>query len=120
MGIKTPIRIYIYKMKLAVAATLAVASAQDKKVPPRHPLSRLNKLEKFANEWLVANTDAKVASHWEKKYEKNNPIRGLQQIMRGFQRWAERYIADCKLQPEKQATPSKVWRDILMGKMNTE
>merc|ERR1712113_466636 len=138
---------YKKKMKLAVAATVAVASAQDKKVPPRHPLSRLNKLEIFANEWLVANTDAKVAAHWEKKfernvdrfearfdqcgfydknqlphggpkpdrrrrdadddlswlddncegklcerYDKNNPIRGLQQIMRGFQRWAERYI----------------------------
>ena len=59
-------------MKIAVATFVAVASAQDsKKVPPRHPLQRLNKLNKFAAEWAADNLDAKAAPHWTGKFERN-------------------------------------------------
>lgn len=34
-------------MKLSLATMVAIAAADDKKVPPRHPLSRLNKLKIF-------------------------------------------------------------------------
>jgi len=34
-------------MKLSLATMVAVAAANDKKVPPRHPLNRLNKIKSF-------------------------------------------------------------------------
>ena len=34
-------------------ALLAIVSASDKKVPPRHPLQRLSRLNEFAEEWFV-------------------------------------------------------------------
>ena len=59
-------------MKLAAATIVAVASAQgEKKVPPRHPLQRLNKLNKFAAEWCNANLSEKAAAMWEKKFDNN-------------------------------------------------
>merc|ERR1719436_2357109 len=110
-------------MKVFVPALIAVATA-EKKVPPRHPLQRLNKLNKFANEWVADNLDAKQAANWGPKFDRNtgrmerrfeqcgyyddssehggprerrdtdgeplerydqsNPIRGIQQITRGF------------------------------------
>ena len=159
-------------MKLAVATFVAVASAQDKKVPPRHPLQRLNKLNKFANEWVDNNLDEKAAKNWNGKfdrnvdrferrfelfgfydenqlphggpankerrdaeddlafldcegslcprYDKNNPVRGIQQITKGFAKWAQRYISTCKLQPAKQVDRSNKWFGQLTGKLNQE
>ena len=44
-------------MKFSPALLFAVAAADDKKVPPRHPLQRLNKLVEFSeeilNEWYT-------------------------------------------------------------------
>ena len=44
-------------MKFSPALLFAVAAAEDKKVPPRHPLQRLNKLVEFSeeilNEWYT-------------------------------------------------------------------
>merc|ERR1712048_1459310 len=40
------------KMKFSPALLLAVASADDKKVPPRHPLQRLTRLTEFSEELL--------------------------------------------------------------------
>ena len=40
------------KMRLSQALLLAVASADDKKVPPRHPLQRLERLTEFSAELL--------------------------------------------------------------------
>merc|ERR1712174_171229 len=57
--------------KLAAATIVAVASAQNKKVPPRHPLQRLTKLNKFAAEWCNANLDEKAAANWEGKFDRN-------------------------------------------------
>ena len=161
-------------MKLAVATIVAVASAQgEKKVPPRHPLQRLNKLNKFAAEWCNANLSEKAAAMWEKKfdnnvqrferrfelcgfydenqlphggpkpadrkrreeddlafldcegslcprYDKTNPVRGIQQITKGFAKWAQRYVSTCKLQPARQVTRSNKWFTQLTGKLNQE
>ena len=159
-------------MKLAVATIVAVASAQDKKVPPRHPLQRLNKLNKFAAEWCNANLSDKAAANWVQKfdnnvvrfarrfelcgfydeelvhggpkpedrkrreeddlafldcegslcprYDKNNPVRGIQQITKGFAKWAQRYVSACKLQPAKQVERSNKWFAQLTGKLNQE
>ena len=153
------------KMKLAVATIVAVASA-ERKVPPRHPLQRLKKLNIFAAEWCNANLEAKAAAHWVQKfdknttrfgkrwelcgfydensehggprerrevdelafldcdgelcprYDKNNPVRGIQQITKGFAKWAQRYVADCKNQPDTQVNRSNKWFGILTGKLN--
>ena len=159
-------------MKLSVAAIVAVASAQDKKVPPRHPLQRLNKLNIFAAEWCNANLSDKAAANWVAKfernvarferrfelcgfydansehggpkpedrkrreedelafldcdgalcprYDKNNPVRGIQQITKGFSKWAQRYVSTCKLQPAKQVARSNKWFGQLTGKLNQE
>merc|ERR1712176_1509219 len=40
------------KMKFSPTLLLAVASADDKKVPPRHPLQRLTRLTEFSAELL--------------------------------------------------------------------
>jgi len=40
-------------MKLTQAVLFAVATADDKKVPPRHPLQRLNRLVEFSTELLT-------------------------------------------------------------------
>jgi len=47
-------------MKIALATTLAIVAAKDKKVPPRHPTQRLNKLKTFYSNFfdeMVANGD---------------------------------------------------------------
>ena len=150
-------------MKLFVPALFALATA-EKKVPPRHPLQRLNKLNKFANEWVSDNLDAKQAANWGPKfdrntgrlerrfelcgfydetsehggprerrdadcapedqdetgicrYDKSNPIRGIQQITRGFSKWAQRYVEECKLQPAKQVDRMAKWFGQLTGKL---
>ena len=40
-------------MKLSVAVLVAAASATEKKVPPRHPIQRLNRLVEFTEEILT-------------------------------------------------------------------
>ena len=151
-------------MKTAVAL-FALAAADEKKVPPRHPLQRLTKLNKFANEWLNDNLSAKEAANWgpkfdrntarfEKRFElcpfydenqlphggpapsaearkrrdavdendldferynKNDPMIGIKQITSGFRKWAQRYIADCKLQPGRQVERAQKWF-VILGK----
>ena len=54
-------------MKFATFALAAIVSAEEKKVPPRHPLERLNRLNEFSaeilNEWFtfLPSKDAWVA-----------------------------------------------------------
>merc|ERR1739847_215377 len=77
MGIKIPIRYNqikdtYKKEKMKTFALLAVAAmAEDKKVPPRHPLQRLNKLNKFAVEWCNDNLTEKQAANWSNKFNNN-------------------------------------------------
>jgi hypothetical protein len=50
----------------------AVSAEEEKKVPPRHPLARLAKLNRFIGEWCNANLDAKAAAHWAAKFDRNS------------------------------------------------
>ena len=73
-------------MRLSQALLLAVASADDKKVPPRHPLQRLERLTQFTDEILDAwfqflpSKDA-----WKAKFH-NNAERMERNFNRGNQR----------------------------------
>merc|ERR1711933_632792 len=76
MGITNSIRVRktkkTYKMKLSTVVMIAVASAEEKKVPPRHPLQRLAKLTEFSAEILdqwyefLPSKDA-----WKAKFARN-------------------------------------------------
>ena len=142
-------------MKLFVATFVALAAA-EKKVPPRHPLQRLSKLNSFAVEWVEDNLTEKQAENWTGKFERNsarlekrfdqcgfydetsehggprerraadgdmirydqsNPMRGIQQITRGFSKWAQRYVADCKVQPAKTVDRMNKWYAQLLDKL---
>merc|ERR1711970_603575 len=57
MGITNSIRVLkskkkLEKMKISGAVLFALASADDRKVPPRHPLQRLTRLTEFSAELL--------------------------------------------------------------------
>merc|ERR1712054_617420 len=90
MGITNSIRVRktkkTYKMKFSTAVMIAVASAEDKKVPPRHPLQRLAKLTEFSaeilNEWygFLPSKDS-----WIQKFA-NNAERMERNFNRGNQR----------------------------------
>ena len=73
-------------MKISSALLFAVAAADDKKVPPRHPLQRLDRLteftEKLLNEWFtfLPSKDA-----WVTKFA-NNAERMERNFKRGEQR----------------------------------
>ena len=73
-------------MKISPAVLVAVASAQEKKVPPRHPLQRLNKLvdftEEIMNDWFSFLPSQQA---WIKKFE-NNAARMQRNFERGNQR----------------------------------
>ena len=145
-------------MKTFALALIATASAEDKKVPPRHPLDRLEKLRQFSQEWVNDNLSARQAENWGPKfnrnvarfrrrfeqcpfydedqlphggprperkrredddtcenfpefcrYDKSNPVRGLKQITTGFRKWAQRYVAECKVQPGRQVDRANLW-----------
>ena len=71
-------------MKLSVATLVAVATADDRKVPPRHPLQRLNRLVEFSAEllddwytWLPSQQNWKNkfsvnAGRMERNFERGN------------------------------------------------
>ena len=73
-------------MKFSPALLFAVAAADDKKVPPRHPLQRLNRLTEFTEEILdtwftfLPSKDA-----WVQKFA-NNAERMERNFNRGNQR----------------------------------
>ena len=58
-------------MKTFAVALIAAASADDKKVPPRHPLQRLSKLRDFAEEWCNDNLSDRQAANWIPKFNRN-------------------------------------------------
>merc|ERR1712207_33064 len=74
------------KMKFSPALLLAVASADDKKVPPRHPLQRLTSLTEFSaellNDWYswLPSKDA-----WVGKFARN-----AERMERNFNRGNQR------------------------------
>ena len=75
-------------MKLSSAVIVAVATAQndEKKVPPRHPLQRLNRLTQFAEEIMVTHFDWLPSKEaWINKFNKNSERMG-----RNFERGNQR------------------------------
>ena len=164
-------------MKLSIFATIAAVTTADegRKVPPRTPEQRLNKLKKFTAEWTSTNLKEHQAKHWagkfenniakiqkrfkhcgffdpnvpnggprpvesarrrrnaedddlgfdelldgddeviDTRYDKNNPIRGIKQITKAFEKWSKRYIADCKKQPATQVGRNKLWYSKLVA-----
>lgn len=60
-------------MKVSAALLAVPAFATEKKVPPRHPMQRLNRLNLFAEEWLTDNLPT-LPSHkkWVQKFNKNS------------------------------------------------
>merc|ERR1712235_154919 len=91
MGITNSIRVRktkktYYKMKFSTVVLVAVVSADEKKVPPRHPLQRLAKLTEFSaeilNEWygFLPSKDS-----WISKFA-NNANRMERNFNRGNQR----------------------------------
>merc|ERR1711953_280052 len=88
MGIKNSIRVIKRKkkMKFSPALLFALASANDRKVPPRHPLQRLARLTEFTEEllndwysWLPSKNS------WVAKF-KANAARMEKNFRRGNQR----------------------------------
>ena len=75
-------------MKLSSAVIIAVASAQndEKKVPPRHPMQRLNRLTEFAEEIMNEHFDFLPSqTAWINKFKKNSDRMG-----RNFERGNQR------------------------------
>ena len=73
-------------MKLSAALLFAVATSDDKKVPPRHPLHRLARLTEFSgeilNDWF---TFLPSKDRWIAKFA-NNADRMQRNFLRGNQR----------------------------------
>ena len=73
-------------MKLSVAVLVAAASATEKKVPPRHPLQRLERLVQFTNELLTTHFSFLPSKdRWIEKVAKN-AARMERNFKRGNQR----------------------------------
>merc|ERR1712147_113046 len=74
------------KMKFSPALLFAVAAADDKKVPPRHPLQRLNRLTEFTeqilNDWF---TFLPSKDRWVAKFAAN-----AGRMKRNFERAGQR------------------------------
>merc|ERR1711962_1680377 len=140
MGIKNSIRVKkTYKMKFSPAILVAVASAQDKKVPPRHPLQRLNRLVEFTEEIMTQWFSFLPSQQaWIKKFENNairmekisieetddvdrydreDPAVGIKQLTTGFSKWAQRYISQCSGQKNYQHQVIRMdkWNGLLQA-----
>merc|ERR1712128_237605 len=74
------------KMKFSPAPLFAVAAADDKKVPPRHPLQRLERLNEFTDEMLNSWFDFLPSKDaWVEKFAANG-ARMATAFTRGNQR----------------------------------
>ena len=62
-------------MKLLTILLAGFVTAAEKKVPPRHPIQRLDRLVQFSGEILGSgafnNKSEKWISRWSNKFEKN-------------------------------------------------
>merc|ERR1712156_121835 len=86
MGSNLDKRTKNYKMKFSPALLFAVAVADDKKVPPRHPLQRLNRLTEFTEEMLTQWFNFLPSQQaWIEKFA-NNAERMERNFNRGNQR----------------------------------
>ena len=64
-----------FKMKFSTIFLAGPVSADEKKVPPRHPLQRLKRLVQFSDEILSSgalnNKSGKWIERWTNKFAKN-------------------------------------------------
>ena len=62
-------------MKLSVIFLAGLVSADEKKVPPRHPIQRLDRLVQFSDEILKSgafnNKSDKWINRWSSKFSRN-------------------------------------------------
>ena len=157
-------------MKILPTAVVALAAAQkgEKKVPPRHPIQRLNRLVEFTeeimNDWFGflpsqqawINKFANNAKRMEKgfkrcgfynenvphggpkpvpssdrkrrgadeidvdRYNREDPVVGIQQLTTGFSKWAERYLSACSGQRNYnfQVNRMEKWNNILQSSLS--
>ena len=47
------------------------------------------------------------------RYDKTNPAEGINDITNNFKKWAQKYLANCKLQPERQEQRFNKWRKMV-------
>ena len=94
-------------MKISQVLLLTIASADNKKVPPRHPLQRLTRLTEFTNEMLSTWFDFLPSQQaWIKKFAKN-----AERMERNFNRGNQR----CGFYDEEQLPhggPERKRRDL--------
>ena len=76
-------------MKLSTIVLAGLATADDKKVPPRHPIQRLNRLVQFTDEILNSGAFYRQSQRWIQMWAKkfgNNADRMEKNFKRGNQR----------------------------------
>ena len=96
-------------MKFSPALLFAFAAAEDKKVPPRHPLQRLNRLTEFTDEIMDQWFDFLPSKEaWKQKF-KTNANRMKRNFERGNQRCG---FYDDDLFPHGGPQPGRKRRDL--------
>ena len=76
-------------MQVLTVVLVGLASSSEKKVPPRHPLQRLNRLVQFTEDILNSGAFNKKSEKWIKMWEQkfeNNADRMQKSFTRGDQR----------------------------------
>ena len=76
-------------MKLSTLFIAGLATADEKKVPPRHPLQRLDRLVEFSAEILKSDSFSGQSEKWIKMWTQkfsNNAERMEKNFARGNQR----------------------------------
>jgi len=92
-------------MKVSTAILAVSVFAEDKKVPPRHPDQRLNRLNQFAEEWLNDNlSHLPSVDSWISKFNTN-----ADRMTRSFKR-ANCGFYDNTLLPHGGPDPSPLLR----------
>jgi len=54
-----------------------------------------------------------------RRYDKTEPIAGIESIMRGFHIWADRYVSECSGQPHTQQNRAIKWVATLKSRFET-
>jgi len=79
-------KIKIFNMKIALATTLAIVAAKDKKVPPRHPTQRLAKLGTFYENFFDEMVEKGIMKQGEADRRNERAQNFLTQMQNSFDR----------------------------------